>query len=332
MIQLIDRIARELRGAPEPDDRSRAGVAARARHVLRPQGALARLDDVAAWLAAWQRTERPAVRRPAVVLFAGDHGVVEEAVSAYPATVTEAMLRAFGDGVATAPVMARTIGATLEVVDVGVGRPTSNLVHHPALDEERFRACFEEGRRSVAGLDADLLVLGEMGIGNTTAAAAVCACLFGRTSEDWVGRGTGVDDESLARKTDVVARARARVRGAHPLEVLRQVGGTELVALAGAAVEARLRSLPVVLDGFVVTAALAGLEVMVPGALSNSIAGHRSSEPGHRLLLEKLAKSPLLDLDMRLGEGSGALLAVPLISLAANAVVEVATFDERGLA
>jgi nicotinate-nucleotide--dimethylbenzimidazole phosphoribosyltransferase len=242
------------------------------------------------------------------------------------------MLRALRAGVATAAVMARELGARLEVVDVGVGRPTGDIRREPAMSADRFRDCFSAGRAAVATLDTDLLVLGEMGIGNTTPAASISATLFGGPAEEWTGRGTGVDDEAWARKVQVVDDARRRVGGdAGPLEVLRQVGGAELVAIAGALVEARLRSVPVVLDGFVVTAAAAALEVAGAGALDHCIAGHCSGEPGHRLLLDKLGKAPLLDLGMRLGEGSGALAAVPLVRMAAACVTDVATFGEWGL-
>jgi nicotinate-nucleotide--dimethylbenzimidazole phosphoribosyltransferase len=200
-----------------------------------------------------------------------------------------------------------------------------------ALTPERFAECFAAGRAAVDALDADLVVLGEMGIGNTTAAAAICAAAFGCMPEDWTGRGTGIDDATMARKIEIVERARARVEGSSPQEILRHVGGSELAGLAGAVVAARMRSLPVVLDGFVATAAVAPLELIAPGALDHCLAAHVSSEPGHRLLLEKLAKAPLLDLDLRLGEASGALLAVPLIALACAAVTDVATFDEWGL-
>jgi nicotinate-nucleotide--dimethylbenzimidazole phosphoribosyltransferase len=329
----LDRqVAHLLARAPDPDREAAAAVAERARQVLRPAGALARLDELAAWLAAWQGTARPAVRRPAVVVFAADHGVAAAGVSAYAAEVTAAMLKALREGVATVCVLARQVGATLDVVDVGVGEPTGDLTTGPALDPVRFRACVQAGRDAVAGLDADLLVLGEMGIGNTTAAAAVTAILLDRPPEASTGRGTGVDDAGLARKLAAVDAARRRVpAGTPPLEVLRQAGGAELAALAGAALEARLRRLPLVLDGFVVTAAVAPLELLRPGALANTVAGHRSAEPGHQALLERLGKPPLLDLGMRLGEGSGALAAVPLLRLAAAAVTEVATFTDWGL-
>jgi nicotinate-nucleotide--dimethylbenzimidazole phosphoribosyltransferase len=317
---------------PASDDAAAAAVRARAAQNLRPGGAIARLDEVAVWLAGWQRTSKPRVEAPAAVVFIADHGVATEGVSAYPAEVTEAMLRALRAGAATASAMSRTLGATLAVVDVGVGRPTANLARESALSRARFDECFEAGRRALADVTTDLVVLGEMGIANTTSASTVCAALFGGPAEEWVGRGTGIDDATFARKLGVVEAARRRIdKAAEPLEVLRQVGGAELVAIAGATVEARLRSIPVVLDGFVVTAAVAGLEVVRPGALDHCLAGHCSGEPGHRLLLEKLGKAPLLDLGLRLGEGSGALAAVPLVKLAAASVTEVATFDEWGL-
>jgi nicotinate-nucleotide--dimethylbenzimidazole phosphoribosyltransferase len=172
-----------------------------------------------------------------------------------------------------------------------------------------------------------------MGIGNTTPAAAVACALFGGPPSQWVGRGTGVDGDGLARKTAVVERALARAAAVtEPLEVLRELGGTELVAIAGACAAARARSLPVLLDGYVVTAAVAPLEVAASGALAHCLAGHRSPEPGHRLLLERLGLDPLLDLGLRLGEASGALLAVPLVQMAAAAVTDVATFEEWGIA
>jgi len=257
--------------------------------------------------------------------------VTSERVSAYPAEVTQAMLKALDEGVATANAMARALGAQVRVFDVGVGDPTANFVNGPALSAERFRECFDKGRHAVGDTHADLLVFGEMGIGNTTAAAAVTAALLDVPADECAGRGTGVDDEGFARKKSAVDQARRRVAGASPIEVLRQVGGCELAAIAGAALEARLRSLPVVLDGFVVTASVAPLELLWPGALDNCVAGHRSPEPGHGLLLDKLGLRPLLDLELRLGEGSGALAAVPLIKLAAAAVTDVATFDEWGV-
>ena len=332
----MDPLTGLLADLPTPDETARAAVRDRAAHVLRPTGALARLDDVAVWLAGWQRTARPAVARPAVTIFAADHGVASAGVSAYPAEVTKAMLAALEDRVATSAVLARGVGARFETVDVGVGAPTGDIRSEPALDPGRFAACVAAG---VAATDraaehgADLLVVGEMGIGNTTPSAAVCVALFGGTPEDWAGRGTGVDDEGLARKRAAVAAAAERIAGtSDPVEILRQVGGAELVAMAAAVARARRRSIPVLLDGFVVGAAVAPLAVATPGALDHCLASHRSAEAGHRRLLDRLAMAPLLELDLRLGEGSGALVAIPIVRAAALAVTDVATFEERGLA
>lgn len=322
-----------LTDAPDADDESVRACAARVADVLRPVGALARLDEVCLWLAAWQRTSRPCVQRPAAIVFVADHGVADEDVSAYPAAVTAAMLRALQEGVATAAAMARTLDCSLRVEDVGVGRPTGNIAVQPALSPERFVECFEAGRRVVSQVDCDLLVLGEMGIGNTTPATAVSAALFGGPSEEWTGRGTGIDEARWVRKCRVVDRARARVGDAlRPVEILRELGGSELAAITGATVEARRRSIPMLLDGFVATAAVAPLEVLVPRALDHCLAAHLSPEPGHAMLLDKLGKRPLLDLNLRLGEASGALAAVPLVRLAAACVSDVATFEEWGVA
>ncbi|MEM1332992.1 MAG: nicotinate-nucleotide--dimethylbenzimidazole phosphoribosyltransferase [Actinomycetota bacterium] len=319
---------------PAADDAARSAVATRATEVLRPVGALARLDAVAAWAAGWQRTVTPAVERPAALVFAADHGVAAAGVSAYPPDVTAAMVQAFDRGVATMTVFARHVGAAVSVVDVGVGRPTADLRHEPALDAGRFDATVDAAAAAVDALDTDLLVLGELGIGNTTAASALSAVLLGGDPASWVGRGTGIDDDGLARKASAVADAVARVDlleaavRRDPIEMLRHVGGAELVGMAAAIVAARRRGLPVVLDGFICTAAALPLELAVPGALDHCVVGHRSAEPGHRRLLDRLGAAPLLDLDLRLGEGSGAMAAVPLIRLACAGVVEVETFTE----
>jgi nicotinate-nucleotide--dimethylbenzimidazole phosphoribosyltransferase len=377
-----------LSDLPGPHSAAAAAVLERADRALRPAGALEQLDHLAAWLAGWQRSAHPAVNAPVAVLFVADHGVAARGVSAYPQSVTAAMLGALRAGAATSSVMARSVGARLAVVDVGVGRPTADLTTEPALSRECFMDCFQRGRDAVSSLDADVVALGEMGIGNTTSAAAVCAALFGVAAQDagragpdrledagragpdrledagragpdrledagragpdrledagrarpdrlvnWVGRGTGVDDRAYARKVAAVEAATARVRpSSGPFEVLRQLGGAELAAAAGAVLEARRRSIPVVLDGFVVGAAVAPLELSRPGALDHCLAGHCSSEPGHRMLLDELGKSPLLDLGLRLGEASGALAALPLLRLAAATATKVATFEEWSLA
>ncbi len=325
---------RQLREAVAvgPSAAHRAEVAERASQALRPTGAFARLDEVAVWLAGWQRTNRPTVDHPAVLIFAADHGVAARGVSAYPAEVTVAMQHAIERGVATCSALAKAQGATLDLIDVGVGRPTNDFVVAAAMDDARFEASCNAGVDAAAASDADVLILGELGIGNTTAAAAVAACLLGGDAASWTGRGTGVDDTALARKVQAVDAGVRRVGPAStsPLEALRRLGGAELVAMAGAAVEARRRSIPVILDGFIATAALLPLGLSIPGALDHVVAGHVSAEGGHRRLLDRLGKRPLLELDLRLGEASGALVALPLLRLAVAAVVDVATFGEFG--
>ena len=318
-----------LANLPQPDLAAGDAVRARAADILRPAGALARLDELAAWVAEWHGTDAPAIRRPAGLIFAADHGVAAAGVSAYPIEVTGAMLAAYRAGKSTVSAFANAVGATVDAIDVGVGRPTGDLRVESALSPERFAECVDAGRAAVEALDADLLVLGEMGIGNTTAAAAVTAALLGGEPDDWVGRGTGVDDDGLARKRDAVGAAVARI--AHvtdPMEVLREVGGAELVAMAAAMVAARLRGIPVLLDGYVVTASALPLELVASGALAHCRLGHVSAEPGHRRLAERLALQPLLDLDMRLGEGSGAMAAVPLVRMACVGITDVPTFGE----
>ena len=325
-------LARLLADLPGPDLAAREQVAARAATVLRPAGAFARLDEVAAWLAGWQGTAAPTVQRPHAAVFAADHGVAADGVSAYPAEVTAAMAEAIRGGVATVAVLARQVGATLELFDVGVGSPTGNIRVADAMSPDEFDTAAAAGAAAVDSCDADLLVVGEIGIGNTTAAAAVAAAVLGGTAADWVGPGTGVVGAALARKCDVVQAALDRVGPVAPIEALRRLGGRELAAMAGAVAEARRRRLAVVLDGFIATAAVAPLAVARPGSLDHCIAGHCSAEPGHRRALELLGLEPLMRLDLRLGEGSGALAAVPIIRMAAAAVVEVATFSEWGLA
>lgn len=319
-----------LADLPACDHEAREAVHRRAADILRPSGALAWLDEIAAWVAGWQRTDRPAVSRPTGLIFAADHGIAAATnVSAYPTGVTEAMFAAYNEGRSTINAFARLAGADVVAVDVGIGEPTGDIRTEAALTTERFDEISRAAFAAVDELDCDLLVLGEMGIGNTTPSAAIAAALAGGEATAWVGRGTGVDDDGLARKRAAVLEAQRRIAGVtDPLEILREVGGAEITAITAAAVAARHRSLPVVLDGYVVTSAVLPLAMVADGALDHCTVGHCSSEPGHRKLLERLGKRPLLDLDMRLGEGSGAMAAVPLIAMACAGITEVPTFDE----
>ena len=329
----MKRVGDGVGDLPDPCATSIAAVEERVADILRPPGALARLDELAVWLAGWQRSSTPAVERPAALIFAGDHGVCADGVSAYPAEVTGAMLAAFQQDRASVSAMARVAGASVRAIDVGVAKPTGNIRTEPAMHADRFEECFEIGRNEVRSLDADLLILGEMGIGNTTAAAAVCAALLNRPAAEMVGAGTGVAGEALVNKQKVVDQAvdRATADGAdgqQPLEVLRQLGGTEVVAMAGAMYEARHRSLAILLDGYITSAAALALHRLDPALTDHLRAGHGSAEPGHRLVLEQLGLTPLLDLDFRLGEASGAMAALPLVKMGCEVVTAVPTFAE----
>lgn len=314
---------------PHADESSGLNASERAANILRPAGALQALDDVAIWVAQWQATKQPAINQPAALVFAADHGIAQAGVSAYPAEVTAAMLKAFRESRSTLSAFATIAGATVHAVDVGVGKPTKDIRYEAAMSKTRLDEALEVGRRSVENLECDLLVIGEMGIGNTTVAAALTAALLGGKPSDWVGRGTGVNDEGLSRKLAAVEQATTRIfHLSDPIELLREVGGTELAAIVGAILAARMRRLPVVLDGYVVTAAALVLFQINKTALDHCWIGHCSAEPGHRKLLHHLGKQYLLDLNMRLGEGSGAMAAVPLIKMACSGVVDVPTFEE----
>lgn len=319
-----------LADLPEHDPAAVNAIHERAAHLLRPSGALAWLDEIAAWVAGWQRTTTPAVDRPTALVFAADHGVAAATkVSAYPTGITEALFGAFQQGRSTITAFAQIAGASVRAIDVGIGRPTGDIRYESALTSERFDEIVAIAFAAVDELDCDLLVLGEIGIGNTTPSAAIAAALAGGETAAWVGRGTGVDDEGLARKRAAVQESVRRIAGiTDPLEILREVGGSELVAIAAATVAARHRSIPVVLDGYVVTSAVLPLVMVNSGALDHCTVGHCSTEPGHRKLLDRLGKRPLLDLDMRIGEGSGAMAAVPLIAMACAGVTKVPTYDE----
>ena len=329
-VTVID-VATGLAEAPHEDSLAKTAIVHRAANLLRPPGSLHRLDEIAAWLGAWQRTDTPAVETPVLLIAAGDHGVAARQVSALRPDLTIATIDAIRAGAATSTVLAAGLGASVRLVDVGAGRPTGDIVAEDAMSVDRFESAFSEGRNAVATIATDLLLVGDIGVGSTTAAAALCVALYGGEVIEWVGHGSGLDDEGLDRKVGVVAAAAARVGRVGALEALCRLGGAEMAALAGAVYEARLRSVPVVLDGLVATASAAVLESLVTGALDHTLAGHRSTERGHRRLLGVLSKEPVLDADVALGEGTGALLALPIVRAAAFAVSDVATIDEWGL-
>ena len=318
---------------PEASERAEAAVRARQADLTKPPGSLGRLDEFVAFLAAWQDKPMPTIDRPQVAVFAGNHGVVAKGVSAYPPSVTRAMLENFAAGGAAINQICATYGIGLKVFELALDLPTADITEHPAMDEAACAATIAFGMEAVAG-DVDVLALGEMGIGNTTVAAAIFCALFGGRAEEWVGRGTGVDDPGLARKAAAVDAALATHAGhlRDPLEVLRRLGGREIAALVGAILAARMQRVPVILDGFVVTAAAAVLQALDPSAIDHCVAGHVSAEQAHRAALQRLGKQPILDLGMRLGEGSGAALALGLLKAALACTRDMATFAQAGIA
>jgi nicotinate-nucleotide--dimethylbenzimidazole phosphoribosyltransferase len=282
-------------------------------------------------MGGWQGTDRPHADHPQIVIFAGNHGVAAQGVSAFPPQVTVQMVANFAHGGAAINQLARAFAARLDVHALDLDRPTADFTQGPAMTEAEVVAALAKGYEAVDP-GADLLVTGEMGIGNTTVAAALAAALFGGAG--WAGRGTGVDNAGLARKEAAVAAGLARHAAAlgDPLEVLRCLGGRELAAMAGAILAARRQRIPVILDGFIACSAAAVLARAVPGALDHCVAGHLSAEGAHGRLLEQLGKDPLLSLGLRLGEGSGAALAIGVVKAAVACHSGMATFAEAGVA
>jgi nicotinate-nucleotide--dimethylbenzimidazole phosphoribosyltransferase len=320
-----------LRNLPGPD--SAALVAARERdsQLTKPPGALGRMEEIAFWLAAW--TGRPpAVTRPLVAIFAGNHGVTKQGITPYPSSVTAQMVENFAAGGAAINQICVAYDLGLKVFDLALDYPTADITEEAALSERDCAATMAFGMEAVAG-GTDLICIGEMGIGNTTIAAAINLALYGGTAEEWVGPGTGSEGEVLKRKVAAVKKA-VDLHRAHlsdPLEVLRRLGGREIAAMAGAILAARMQKIPVILDGYVATAAGAILRAANPSALDHCLIGHVSAEPGHLKSIEKLGKTPLLALGMRLGEGTGAALAAGIVKAAAACHSGMATFVQAGV-
>lgn len=311
-----------------------AQEAARARQMTltKPAGSLGRLEDIAIFFAGWQSRARPRLDRARAAIFAGNHGVAVHGVSAFPSTVTAQMVANFEAGGAAINALSAAAGLELKIVALDLDRPTADFTAAPAMTPAE---CLDALNAGAAVVDEriDMIVLGEMGIANSTAAAALCARSFGGTAADWVGPGTGVDTQGVARKAEVVERAVAvhAHAGRSAFETLRRVGGRETAAIAGAAVRARQLGVPVLLDGFICCAAIAPLASDNPAIADHCIAGHCSAEPGHVLLLEKLGLDPLLSLGMRLGEGSGAAVAAGVVRASLAAHDRMATFAEAAV-
>ncbi len=327
----LDEFRAVLASATGPDMETLAAANDRNGQLTKPPGALGRLEDLAIWYAGWVGTAQPQITAPQVLIFAGNHGICAQGVSAFPAEVTAQMVANFEHGGAAINQLSREFGADMTVHALDLDMPTQDFTQSAAMSEAEVVQALLTGWGAV-NPESDLVVTGEMGIGNTTSAAAVAAAVLGGAAEDWVGRGTGVDDAGLARKVDVVARGLALHDVADPLEALRCLGGRELAAMAGAIAAARHHRIPVILDGFICSAAAACLEKAAPGALDHAVAGHLSAEGAHEALLDALDKRPLLSLGLRLGEGSGAALAIGILKGAIACHSGMATFAEAGVA
>ncbi len=327
----LDGFRKALADMPVVNVVAREGAAERNSQLTKPPGALGRLEDIAQWYAGWRGDVRPKVTAPQIIVFAGNHGVAAQGVSAFPPEVTEQMVLNFQHGGAAINQLARAAGATLDVYALELDRPTDDFTKGPAMSEQDAVSALLAGWNAVRE-GADLLVVGEMGIGNTTPAAALAAALLGGDAADWTGRGTGVDDAGLANKSRVVAEGLALHKDAGDgIEIMRRLGGRELAAMAGAIARARSLRIPVILDGFICTAAAACLAYTTKGALDHCIAGHLSAEGAHARLLDALGKEPLLSFGLRLGEASGGALAIPILKAALECHSGMATFAEAGV-
>jgi nicotinate-nucleotide--dimethylbenzimidazole phosphoribosyltransferase len=323
----------ELRSAclelPGGHTEAAAAVAAREAKLTKPPGSLGRLEAAVQWLALWQGKNPPRLANVEVLVFAGNHGVTAQGVSAYPAEVTAQMVANFAAGGAAINQLAQLSGAELRVIALDLDRPTADFTKNPAMDEAEFLDAVSAGYDALSP-EADIVVLGEMGIGNTTSASAIAATLFGGGGARFAGHGTGVGERGLERKREAIDAALARHQAilGDPLRIAAALGGRELAAILGAALAARHRRIPTLLDGFVCTAAVAPWAKLRAGALDHALAGHMSAEAGHRLLLQELGLHPLLDLGMRLGEGSGAAVAVLVLRAALACHTGMATFEQ----
>lgn len=328
----LDEMRALFKELPGPDLEAATKAAEREVQLTKPRGSLGRLEELASWLATWQGRHPAQMRHPRTAVFAANHGVAARGVSAFPPEVTEQMVQNFVTGGAAVNQLCQVFDADLRVYEMALEQPTADFTQGPAMGDGECARAMAYGMMAVEP-NLDALCLGEMGIGNTTSAAALACALFGGEASDWVGRGTGVTGDALARKTEAVAEGVARHADlTDPLDKLAALGGMELAAIAGAVIAARLARTPVVLDGFACTVAASVLWKIDPKALDHCVVAHRSVEPGHAKLLQIIDKEPLFDFGMRLGEGSGATLAIGVLRAAADCHAGMATFASAGVA
>ena len=312
------------------DQESADAAQARQDVLTKPQGSLGRLEELAVFMAGWRRTSRPAMDRVQAIVFAGNHGVVARGITPFPASVTAAMVQNFRNGGAAINQICRVAGADLQVMALDLDWPTADFTAGPAMAPAEVQEAMEAGADAVDP-NADILLLGEMGIGNSTVAAALAAATLGGRAEDWVGPGTGAQGPMLQAKIAAVAQGLALHLPRTTAETLAAFGGREQSAICGAILRARELRIPVMLDGFICCAAAAVLTRDDPQALEHCLIGHASAEPGHKRLIAALGKQPILSLDMRLGEGSGAGVALLVLRAALECHNGMATFAEAGI-
>ena len=317
---------------PVADETAAHAARDRQGQLTKPPGSLGRLEDLAIWMAGWQGQEKPVINAPSCLIFAGNHGIAALGVSAFPADVTAQMVGNFAAGGAAINQLTKAAGASLDVIALDLDQPTADFTQSPAMSADETFAAMAKGAEAIPQ-DADMLLVGEMGIGNTTAAAAVSMATLGGDAASWVGRGTGVDDNGLKLKADVISRGMATNQDmmGSGFGILSALGGREMAAIAGAVLAARHCRIPVLLDGYISTASALPLFKDNPNALDHCLISHRSQEPGHHQIIEKTGLMPLLDLGMRLGEGSGAATALPIVKSALAAHNGMATFAEAGV-
>ncbi|NQZ72738.1 MAG: nicotinate-nucleotide--dimethylbenzimidazole phosphoribosyltransferase [Dinoroseobacter sp.] len=321
-----------LQGAPAPDTGAIAAAEARNETLTKPPGALGRLEEIAIWLGGWQGKAIPTLDNVQVLIFAGNHGVTAQGVSAFPAEVTAQMVMNFEHGGAAINQLSNAFGAKFEVHALDLETPTGDFTQTEAMSEADCLGAIAAGWNAL-DTSVDLMLTGEMGIGNTTSAAAIACALYGGDPDAWVGRGTGVDDAGLQRKADVVARGLARHPAASqdPISALRCLGGREIAAMFGAMAHARVAGVPMLIDGFIASSAAAVLHALGDGMLDHAIAAHKSDEAAHKVMLDRMGKTPLLDLGLRLGEGSGAALALGILRGAVACHGGMASFADAGV-
>lgn len=326
----LQQFQQEIENAKSINADAVAGAEARNATLTKPAGALGLLEELAIWYAGWRGDARPSLDAPQVIVFAGNHGVAARGVSAFPPEVTEQMVMNFEHGGAAVNQLAKTFGAKMDVHALSLDRPTQDFTQAPAMSEAELLEALNTGWNAV-DTAADLLVVGEMGIGNTTPAAAIAARFYGGGADRWVGRGTGVDDAGLAIKSETVALGLDRHASTAPLDVLANLGGREIAAMTGAMGRARVLGLPMLIDGFIATAAASVLHQIAEHGLDHAVAAHCSVEGAHQEMLRELGKEPILTLGLRLGEGSGAALAIGILKGAIACHSGMASFAEAGV-